>query len=232
MVDHLLAWRAVRDQVPWTDVSQGGDWLTGPVLARRDGIAHRIATVEHDRDPVRAQRLHVAYRQMRADAATGEALNLELLSKWQCAVLGVAAAPFRSGPAFAKGGRERYGLGPHTAALFESCLRDSGEVQVPVAARAARVYLDVCFFHPFVDGNARAALLALAFVLAANGIVLDQIGPIAQIQRPADDPEGALGLARLVKALIEGTQRRLGQTAHAAARPLRDVDDRSTVSVS
>ncbi|WP_306364834.1 Fic family protein [Nocardia sp. CC227C] len=83
------------------------------------------------------------------------------------------------------------------------------------AARAARVYLDVCFFHPFADGNARSALLALAFVLARDGIVLDEVGPVAQVQRPADDAEGALGLADLVVTLIERTQRRLRRGAHA-----------------
>ncbi|MEU0059386.1 Fic family protein [Streptomyces sp. NPDC006334] len=30
-----------------------------------------------------------------------------------------------------------------------------------MAARAARAYLDVAFFHPFTDGNARTALLTL-----------------------------------------------------------------------
>lgn len=81
---------------------------------------------------------------------------------------------------------------------------------MPVASRAARAYLDVCFFHPFPDGNARSALLTLAFVLAAADIVLDQVGPLAQLQRPADDPEGARGLADLVVTLIEGAQRRSG----------------------
>lgn len=74
--------------------------------------------------------------------------------------------------------------------------------------RGRPAYLDVCFFHPFADGNARSALLALAFILARDGVVLDQVGPITQVQRFADDVPGALGLANLVSALIEGTLRR------------------------
>jgi hypothetical protein len=71
-----------------------------------------------------------------------------------------------------------------------------------------RAYLDVCFFHPFEDGNARSAFLALIFVLARSGVVLGQVGPIRFVQRPGDDPEGALALANLVTVLINATHRR------------------------
>lgn len=219
MVDHLMAWRAIRDQVPWRDTCHGLGWPVGPVRARRDGIAHRITTAEHARDPVRAWRLLTSYELMRDDAAAGQVLGFDLLARWQRAVLGIADAPFRDGPAFAKQGRERYGLDAQTPARFAECLVSSQDRELPVAARAARVYLDVCFFHPFTDGNARSALLALAFLLANEGIVLDEVGPIAQVQRPADDVEGAAGLANLVVALIEGTQRRFSRSCRAAASP-------------
>lgn len=219
VVDHLMAWCGIRDRVPWTDARHGLGWPVGPVRARRDGIAHRITTVEHARDPARARRLLSAHELMRDDAAGGQVLRFDLLARWQRAVLGVADAPFRDGPAFAKEGRERYGLDAEMPARFAECLVSSQDRDLPVAARAARVYLDVCFFHPFTDGNARSALLAFAFVLAKDGIVLDEVGPIAQVQRPADDVEGAAGLANLVVALIEGTQRRFSRSCHTAASP-------------
>jgi hypothetical protein len=62
-------------------------------------------------------------------------------------------------------------------------------------------------------------LLAFAFVLAKDGIVLDEVGPVAQVRRPADDVEGAAGLADLVVALIEGTRRRSSRSCHAAESP-------------
>jgi Fic/DOC family len=219
MVDHLTAWCEIRDRVAWADVRHGLGWPRGPVRAGRDGLAHRITTVEHARNATRAQRMLSAYGQMRQDAAAGKILDFRMLANWQCTVLGVADAPFRDSPAFAKDGRERYGLSSDTSVRFADCLAASKDHDVPVAARAARLYLDVNFFHPFADGNARSALLALAFVLAGEGIVLDEVGPLAQVRRPADDAEGAAGLANLVVALIEGTQRRLRQTVRAAFSP-------------
>ncbi|MFE0725841.1 Fic family protein [Streptomyces rochei] len=74
-------------------------------------------------------------------------------------------------------------------------------------SRAARAYLDILFFHPFEDGNARAAMLALAFVLAREGVLLDQVHPL-QTTRWADDAEGAADLARLLGVLITAAERR------------------------
>ena len=215
MGDHLAVWCEVRARVPWDQVRHGLGWPAGPVSGRRDSIAHRITTIELSRDPVRARRLLRAHELMCKDAADGRALDFDLLMSWQRAVLDVAETPFRGGPAFAKGGRERYGLAPDTPARFARCLAASQDRELPVAARAARVYLDVCFFHPFSDGNARSALLASAFVMARDGIVLDEVGPLAQAHRTADDVEGAAGLANLLVVLIEATQRRCSRDSHA-----------------
>ncbi|WP_240677341.1 Fic family protein [Actinacidiphila soli] len=118
-----------------------------------------------------------------------------------------AGARCRSGDAYAKGGRERYRLTSHTAKDFTRCLRGSDEQSVALAARAARAYLDVAFFHPFTDGNGRAALLTLTFVLAREGVVLGEVGPLQTI-RYVDDPAGAADLAVLVGILIRTARRR------------------------
>lgn len=77
-----------------------------------------------------------------------------------------------------------------------------------MTARVARAYLDVAFFHPFDDGNARLAALVLAFVLRREEVELDEVTPILTVVRRADDAEGAAGLARLVHGIAEATQRR------------------------
>ncbi|RZU45554.1 Fic/DOC family protein [Streptomyces sp. BK022] len=192
--DSLAVWLRVRGEAAWhraprlaarSPVADGfRAWCEGPVRLRDSG---------------RAERLLAAYALARADAARGAPLDFGLLSGWQRAVLG-GEAPFRSGDAYAKGGRERYALTVRTEADFAACLREATSSDLPLSGRAARAYLDVAFFHPFVDGNARAALLALVHVLAREGVVLPEVGPL-QVTRYADDAEGAADLATLVGVL-------------------------------
>ncbi|WKU42662.1 hypothetical protein Q3V23_36260 [Streptomyces sp. VNUA116] len=141
------------------------------------------------------------------------------MEKWQRTVLGQDFVGFRTMPAFAKGGRERYGLAPDTRARFEHCLSESTQPDLPLPSRTARTYLDTLFFHPFEDGNARAAMLASAFVLAREGILLDQVHPL-QTTRWADDAEGATDLAVLLGILVTATERRLSHGRHAGTGAL------------
>ncbi|TDP94806.1 Fic family protein [Labedaea rhizosphaerae] len=201
MTDHLSAWLAVRDSVAWQDFPADD----APVEPRRDGAAHDIETFDRPRDPARADRLLTALALVRA---TRGPLTVERLSAWQSLVLGSSRAPFRGGPAYAKSGAERYDGGPEAPDRFRACLAESAEPGVAVAARAARVYLDVCFFHPFADGNARSAFLAWVFVLAAAGIAVDAVGPVRRPLWYADDPADAMALTRVTATLIAATRRR------------------------
>ncbi|MFV2173525.1 Fic family protein [Actinomadura sp. LOL_016] len=114
--------------------------------------------------------------------------------------------PYRRTDAFAKAGRERYGVRPR--ADFDAHLAEARAGGAPVTSRAARAYLDVCFFHPFADGNARAALLALVFVLGRDRVVLDHLGPLPVLARWADDPVAAVELVRLLRVLVRQAGRR------------------------
>jgi hypothetical protein len=164
------------------------------------------------RDPVRAERLLAAHTLARADAARRTPLNFALLAGWQREILGEAETPFRANDAYAKAGRERYGLTSRTQADFASCLRETTDPDIPLAARAARVYLDVAFFHPFTDGNARAAQVTLVHVLAREDIVLPEVGPL-QTTRYADDPAGAADLAGLIGVLNSRPLKALSESA-------------------
>ena len=185
----------IRDRISWPAAVE-----TPPYQAVRDGAEHDIRTYDEARSPERARALLVALAHSRADA--GRPLTFDLLAGWQRHILGTAK--FRTTPAFAKGGRERYGV--TTRDQFDACLAQ--DATLPLAARAARTYLDVCFFHPFDDGNARAAFLALVFVLAGDGVVLDQVGPLRRVPRRADQPGDAVALAQLVTVLITASARR------------------------
>ncbi|MEU6058645.1 Fic family protein [Streptomyces sp. NPDC047097] len=231
--DRLRDWLAVRAAVPWSQAPDSGS--DGPVTPARDGAAEDIRAFDGALDPARAEGLLAALELVRADAARGAVLDFALLGGWQRHVLGTAQPPpFRTRPAFAKGGRERYGIGPDTRADLDACLAKSGAGDaspaaseagdgaeraaeggrpLPLTARAARAYLDVCFFHPFEDGNGRAAFLALVFVLAREGITLDEVGLLRRIAFYAHVPGEGLTLARYIDLHLTETRRRAAPVA-------------------
>ncbi|MFJ1757734.1 Fic family protein [Kitasatospora sp. NPDC088134] len=209
--DHLERWLAVRESVPWPE--HGGSADSGPVVPARDGAVEEFRFFDAAVDAARAAGLLAALELVRADAARGATLDFELLRGWQQHVLGTPEPPpLRTHPAFAKDGAERYGIGPDTRARLDTCLAQAGDGRLSLAARAARAHLDVCFFHPFDDGNARAALLTLLFVLAREGVTLDSVLLIRRFSHRADDPQDALDLCRYVELHLQ-------QSRAAVARP-------------
>ncbi|MFJ9732757.1 cell filamentation protein Fic [Streptomyces sp. NPDC101171] len=208
--DHLERWLAVREAVPWHEAADStGD---APVTAARDGITEEIRTFDAILDPARGQGLLAALKLMRADAARGARLDFDLIQRWQQHVLATPGLPpLRSLPAFAKGGRERYGVHPDTHARLDACLAESAKdaaPRLPLTARAARAFLDVCFFHPFDDGNARSALLTLLFVLAREGVALDSVRLLRRVSFHSDDPQDALTLASCIDLHLRETRGR------------------------
>merc|ERR1712118_21320 len=99
-------------------------------------------------------------------------------------------------------------------ARFEKALSDATDSEDAAApeVRAVRAYLDVCFFHPFDDGNGRLARLVLDFVLTKAGLCLQDIGGLFTLSRRADDADGA-------KAFVETLQQYI-----APSGPNRDDD--------
>ncbi|MFD8425219.1 Fic family protein [Streptomyces sp. NPDC059466] len=202
--DALADWLRIRTEISWPR------WIGGLPVAERPalgGFQDFFTATRGGRDAEGTTRVLTALDQALADAEQGAQLTFTLMANWQRTVLHRDAVGFRTMPAFAKGGRERYGLAPDTPARFEHCLAESARPDPPLPSRAARTYLDVLFFHPFEDGNARAAMLALAFVLAREGVHLDQVRPL-HTTRWADDAEGAADLAVLLGILITAAERR------------------------
>ncbi|WP_137990981.1 Fic family protein [Streptomyces vilmorinianum] len=209
-VDHLERWLAVRGTVAWHEAPfRGGE---GPVTPARDGAAEDIRAFDGALDPARAEGLLAALEHVRAEAVRGARLDFALLQAWQQHVLDTPRPPaFRTLPAFAKGGRERSGIAPDTQAHLDACLAESAkdhDAPLPLTARAARAYLDVCFFHPFDDGNARSAFLVLLFVLAREGVTLDDVGLLRRITFRAGDPQDALRLTGSIDLHLAETRRR------------------------
>ncbi|MET7600896.1 MULTISPECIES: Fic family protein [unclassified Streptomyces] len=206
--DHLRRWLTVRESVPWPEA--GDTEEAGAVEPARDGAAEDIRLFDGALDPARAEGLLTALHLLRADAARGARPDFDLLRGWQRHVLGTPGPPeFRTLPAFAKEGRERYGIDADTRERFDACLAESAmEGPLPLAARAARAYLDVCFFHPFDDGNARSAFLTLVFVLAREGVALDDVKVLRRLAFQAEAPQDAVTLARFIDMAVTGTRNR------------------------
>ena len=179
--DALAQWCALRRST-W-----GHDRLHPPTRVTNDGHLAYIERYDRARDVIRAERMQGALMQIRAAAIRDEPLEWALLARCQRSVLGLDADPeFRTADAFAKNGHERYAVPPGGRRDFERCLAEANDRKI-VLGVAARVYLDVCFFHPFEDGNARAARLALDWVLTRAGLALHVAEPIFALPRWADD---------------------------------------------
>ncbi|WP_175407508.1 Fic family protein [Streptomyces sp. TRM64462] len=196
--DSLADWLRIRPEISWPSW-RGACPVSG--APTRHGFRNFFTATRDGRDSEGTTRVLTALDVAFADAEQGRPLTFALMAKWQRIVLGHDLVGFRTMPAFAKGGRERYGLAPDTRARFERCLSESTQPDLSLPSRAARTYLDTLFFHPFEDGNARAAMLTLAFVLAREGVLLGQVHPL-QTTRWADDAEGAADLAVLLGILI------------------------------
>jgi hypothetical protein len=180
-VDALGQWLEIRAK------TRTLERLRNSTKVPADGHAIYIERNDRARDSVRADRMRSGLAMMRRAAADGEALGWKLLARCQREVLGADAEPrFRQRDAFAKEGRERYGISEETQREFERCLAEAN-APTHVLDAAARVYLDVCFFHAFEDGNARAARLALDYVLTRAGLGLHVAEPVFAIPRWADD---------------------------------------------
>ncbi|HVI03134.1 MAG TPA: Fic family protein [Enhygromyxa sp.] len=170
---------------------------------RPPGDGHRrfIEGLERRRDRVRADRMRAALGSCRKAARSNKPLDFDLLARWNAMLLGQQHSRYRDTDAYAKDGRERYGteVGEPT---FVAYLSEANDASVPITIRAARVYLDVCFFHPFADGNARTARLALDWVLAREGFGLHLAEPAFMLARAANDADGALAFAWLLTRLL------------------------------
>ncbi|MDI6098694.1 Fic family protein [Actinoplanes sp. NEAU-A12] len=196
--DALAIWRQVRQMARW---ERAAEHASGPARTARDGVAEHLARRKYG-----AERVLAALDLVRVDAAEGGALTFARLEAWQQRVLAVATAPFRTTSAWARAGLERYPYCDELPKAFEACLAEATDPAIPLPSRAARVYLDVLHFHPFADGNARSAALALYFVLAREAVVLDRAAPLLMTRWPASDPRAAEGLARFVALLIKQTR--------------------------
>jgi hypothetical protein len=181
-IDALVRWQKFRS----IEIKRSQETWRTPVIA--DAHEAYIAQWDQVKAAARASGMRMALAACREAAFAQCDLSVELLTEWQQHVLGESREKLlRTGPAFAKGGRERYGWKNSTLDRFKTCLEESNDNTVDPTIRAARVYLDICFYHPFVDGNGRAARLALDYVLTRSGLGLHSCDPLFTVSRWVTD---------------------------------------------
>jgi len=158
-------------------------------------LRRHIAVRERPRDATRAAHLESAIVVL--DDLVDRAPDVDGLAELAGRLHGHdGPMPLRTTTAFAHGGRAV--MGAFTCVAFDEVVRSAaGDDDGPPWFRAARLYADVCFFHPFDDGNARLALCALVHVLQRAGVGVVDLAPVVMPWTPTSVP----ALCRVVRAI-------------------------------
>lgn len=156
-------------------------WAQEDYLREHDTPAHGGAS---------AREAHYlsALSRVRTLADARAPLTWARLMEVQTEVLGRPAA-FRTGPAFARGGAHRYLYAPDLEAMFIRKVEADARDGCHPVAQAVRLYLDLAFFHPFPDGNARAARLWFEYSLRRARLPTPPLAPWVLLPKPPGDAE-------------------------------------------
>ncbi len=204
-IDSLKAHLRADEEMSWSEF-QYQKMHNVPNFAEHkaniDAHIDYIHQYDGTRSFLRAERLLRALFFFRALASSGKPISLFIIQQGSHFVFG-EFQNFRSEDAFAKNGDEIYKFYP----LFEEDLRkkierDNHEISCPIA-RSVCLYFDICFFHPFPDGNARVARLALDYVLFQNNLAPKSVIPLFSVSRTAGFSKGYLSYYRLLKSLCK-----------------------------
>ncbi len=102
-------------------------------------------------------------------AGGDQSVTFEMMRQIQGLVLGTDRPGFRKAGAYTSVRPERYAFFSSLESMFRiKVAADDLDERHPVI-KAVRLYLDIIFFHPFEDGNARAALLWFTFYCLRYG---------------------------------------------------------------
>ncbi|MCP3145188.1 Fic family protein [Pyxidicoccus xibeiensis] len=208
---------AVEKLVPHLRATLSVDWDFPHLRADLDAASARpfeetraqeVYLAEHDTpahggDTAREARYLSALARVRALADAREPLTWARLVEVQAEVLGRPVA-FRTGTAFAHSGAHRYLYSPELEEMFIRKVEADAKDDCHPVARAVRLYLDVAFFHPFPDGNARAARLWFEYCLRRERLPTPPLAPWVLLPKPPGDTERYGRLVRLVARSIAG----------------------------
>ena len=199
MSDHLALHLKTDRLIKWEELQLLPIKVATP--SSTDWHIEFINNFDSRRSLIRSERMKSALLMVRAFAKNKTVADWKDLSSFQSVVLGSPSPKFRNQQAYAKNGLEHYGYHDSLPNLFiNRILAYQNSTYSPII-RAVRSYLDVCFFHPFNDGNARAARLCFDLILSSNSIELRDARPIFAFERFAGQIEQYKDLVNLVNKL-------------------------------
>ncbi|RJS18691.1 hypothetical protein DRW03_23745 [Corallococcus sp. H22C18031201] len=172
--------------------------------AQEDYLTHFDLPAHAPVDDTRGPRFRLALALVRALADSGAALTSARLEETQSLLMG-RPVHFRQGEAFAHRGTHRYRYTPDLEATFARKVEEDARDGCHPVAQATRLYLDLCFFHPFPDGNARAARLWLEYVLRRAGLPTPALHPLVLHPKRPGDTESYVRFARRMARAIAGS---------------------------
>lgn len=193
----LIDWPRIEDRLPYLNSLSSLAQVVDPHLEFVRLVDERVHPVGH----ARRRRYVDALSEVRAMAAARRPLSIERLLDVQRIVLGHETA-VREEPAFCRrrdGVVVSFGLLPDLRGRFAKRLAWLNEGFVHPVVAAVRLYLDITFFHPFPDGNARAARLWLDFVLTSHHFVLPSFVAITGMHK---DPRDRMLPQRMAMVLM------------------------------
>jgi prophage maintenance system killer protein len=143
-------------------------------------------------------------------ASVNKGISFALMQEVQRSVLQCSEAEFRKHTAYTSVRPERYAYFTGIEDLFTRKVKQDDEDDLHPLLKAARLYLDLIFFHPFNDGNARAAMLWLAFSCLRAGYPAPDLRKIIVFPFKPGDEENywsftGLLANKVILALYEST---------------------------
>ncbi|MDC3378741.1 Fic family protein [Planctomycetota bacterium] len=149
-----------------------------------------------------------AIDRVHALATSNTPLTWTAICEVQGTLLGLPGpAPFRTGPAFARGGKLRYAWLPDAEAMLSRKLEVDAADGCHPLIQAARAYLDLIHFHPFNDANTRASSLWLHYFLCRANLPTPPIAPLLVLRQRPGDPDRAWAFTTLLAKLVLQTAR-------------------------
>lgn len=169
--DHRLSHMMVVEDMAWPRVSVRS-------IGSCQASWRAVEALDQPRCSHRAEAMRRALDLVEAGVSDAS-ITLHRLIQWHSKA--VPGSGLRTqGWAFAKGGEEKYSLDNTTLDERLVALTSASPLE-----RSLRAYLDILFFHPFLDGNSRVARLAFHHFACLDGLEFTALDSLFRLSIPA-----------------------------------------------